>query len=126
MWKGALFNVTYARDKPVLIFYHGLQRQGVPVLRLQSVSGLCLLPFRANRLKDCQFLKKICGRMKREKLKRVIQRHFLNRSTGLEPKKPISHVLKSKIFAYYSEVPPTTGGPLPSVFARLSGPFLLS
>lgn len=49
MWKGALFNVTYARDKPVFIFfYHRLQHQGVPVLQLQSVSSLCLVSFRAN------------------------------------------------------------------------------
>lgn len=41
---------------------------------------------RSNWLKDYQFLKKICGRMKREKLKRMIQRHFLNCSTGIEPK----------------------------------------
>lgn len=88
MWKGALFNVTYARDKPVQIFffYHGLQRQGVPVLRSQSISSLCLLSFRANWLKACQFLKTICGRMKWEKLKWVIQKHFLNCSTGIEPK----------------------------------------
>lgn len=87
MWKGALFNVTYARDKPIQIFfYHGLQRQGVPVLRLQCISSLCLLSFRANWLKACQFLKTICGRMKWEKLKWVIQKHFLNCSTGIEPK----------------------------------------
>lgn len=87
MWKGALFNTTYGRDKPVLIFfYHGLQHQGVPVLRLQSVSSLCLLSFWANWLKGCQFLKQICGHMKREKLKWVIQKHFLNCSTGIKPK----------------------------------------